>query len=284
MHQIFEPPPTVTQKPGFSDIQATLRAHNRLRAVHGAPPLEWSEHCADQALIAAKACKAKNTMFHNNCKEHGHGQNIFAYVSGGGERRPDAAAVHSWYAEVVDPGYPFGKVGATCPPGTGHFTQVVWKGTTHVGMACAGDPKTGVFVVANYAPFGNLQNAFLENVSPPVDGDMNEAINKAIEQGKSEENAFAEKQRKERRPKDGPRADGVAVFTGGQGVAEGPELKALLAKIPDFVKSAAPDVVANIVDNVNKEGVCVEVTLTKTGITTVVTEGNNTATSEMSWG
>ena len=241
------------------------------------PPLAWSDDCAEKALVAAQACSAKNTMFHNNHKEHGHGQNIFAYTSGAGFRRPDTAAVHAWYAEVVDPGYVFPMMQPSCPAGTGHFTQVVWKSTTHVGMAWAGDPKTGMYVVANYSPFGNLQGAFPDNVLPPSDG--NAAIQQAVAQGKSEEEAFAEEQREKRRKKDGGGGLNTVVLKG-----DGPELEALLAKIPNFVKSSAPGVVSNIVNNVKKSGVTVEVTLTASQIKTVVYEGNSTSTSEMSWG
>ena len=35
---------------------------------------------------------------------------------------------------------------------TGHFTQLVWVETTHVGAAKSGD---GLFVVANYSPAGD---------------------------------------------------------------------------------------------------------------------------------
>lgn len=34
--------------------------------------------------------------------------------------------VHAWYNEINEPGYDFAK--ATFTGGTGHFTQVVWKG------------------------------------------------------------------------------------------------------------------------------------------------------------
>ena len=34
--------------------------------------------------------------------------------------------VEAWYQELIKPGYDFEK--ATFTPGTGHFTQVVWKG------------------------------------------------------------------------------------------------------------------------------------------------------------
>ena len=283
MHQIFEPPATATQKPGFAHIEETLRAHNRFRSMHGAKPLEWSDHCADQALIAAQACKEANAMFHSNCKEHGHGQNVYAYV--GSEAKPDAAAVNAWYGEIVDPGYPFGDL-PTCPQGTGHFTQVVWRGTTHVGMAWAGDPESGMFCVANYAPFGNLQGGFGKNVLPATGGHA--AVEEAIAKGKSEEADFFAKQRAKNSKAKGSEggSDGgeFVVLTGGADVENESTLEALLARIPDFVKTSAPDVVSNIVDNAKKSGCLVKVNLSSSGITTIVEQGGSISTSKMTWG
>ncbi|KAF4524071.1 hypothetical protein B566_EDAN013019, partial [Ephemera danica] len=37
-----------------------------------------------------------------------------------------------------------------------HFTQVVWKSTTEMGIAIV-KAGNGVFVVANYSPHGNMQ-------------------------------------------------------------------------------------------------------------------------------
>merc|ERR1719513_365533 len=55
-------------------------------------------------------------------------------------------ATFMWYNECVNPGYKFGE---SENPGTGHFTQVVWRNATHVGAARvkAGDKS---FVVTNY--------------------------------------------------------------------------------------------------------------------------------------
>ena len=50
---------------------------------------------------------------------------------------------------------------------TGHFTQVVWKGSQQlgVGVAFANNGRIAV-VVANYSPPGNYQNRFTDNVLP----------------------------------------------------------------------------------------------------------------------
>jgi hypothetical protein len=44
--------------------------------------------------------------------------------------------------------------------GTGHFTQVVWKGTSEVGCGLA---SCGL-VTCSYDPPGNVQGAFAANV------------------------------------------------------------------------------------------------------------------------
>lgn len=48
---------------------------------------------------------------------------------------------------------------------TGHFTQLVWAGTTQVGVAivrCANLART--YVVAQYSPAGNREGEFSANV------------------------------------------------------------------------------------------------------------------------
>ena len=50
---------------------------------------------------------------------------------------------------------------------TGHFTQVVWKGTSEVGFGKAKDAKGLVIVVASYRPPGNIAGQFKNNVLAP---------------------------------------------------------------------------------------------------------------------
>ena len=53
----------------------------------------------------------------------------------------------------------------------GHFTQVVWKETTKVGIAKASakmaDGWYGVWVVAHYGPAGNVGGDYIANVQQP---------------------------------------------------------------------------------------------------------------------
>eukprot|EP00930_Biecheleria_cincta_P097334 TRINITY_DN89059_c0_g1_i1.p1 TRINITY_DN89059_c0_g1~~TRINITY_DN89059_c0_g1_i1.p1 ORF type:complete len:229 (+),score=36.31 TRINITY_DN89059_c0_g1_i1:40-726(+) len=144
-------------------IQATLDAHNRLRANHGAPPLEWNEECYEQAKKQADECQAQDKLFHGYCEGPSgrHGQN--AYMCSAPVQDANDA-VQSWYDELNSPGYDFSNPGFT--GGTGHFTQVVWVESATVGMARSDD---GRFVIANYFPAGNMVMAgcFEKNVLPP---------------------------------------------------------------------------------------------------------------------
>jgi len=48
----------------------------------------------------------------------------------------------------------------------GHFTQVVWKGSTELGIGKASGRNGGTFVVANYNPPGNFGGQYNQNVFP----------------------------------------------------------------------------------------------------------------------
>merc|ERR550534_1859711 len=105
-------------------------------------------------------------LIHPNGKKMG--QNL-AMIGGTPFRDlPGDRATYMWYNECVDPGYTFGK---KKDAGTGHFTQVVWRGSTQVGAARikAGDKS---FVVANYLPAGNVVSRYKENVPKPLSGKL----------------------------------------------------------------------------------------------------------------
>jgi hypothetical protein len=72
-------------------------------------------------------------------------------------------ATQSWYDEIKY--YDFNRPGFS--GSTGHFTQVVWKGSKQlgVGIGFGNNGRTAV-VVANYYPPGNYLGQFPQNVSP----------------------------------------------------------------------------------------------------------------------
>lgn len=73
--------------------------------------------------------------------------------------------VDSWYAEIK--AHKFSEEPKTTA--TGHFTQVVWKDSKHLGVGIATNSKGQAFVVCNYDPPGNFVGKFAESV-PLVGG------------------------------------------------------------------------------------------------------------------
>ena len=136
--------------------RAIVDSHNRFRRDHCAPPLTWSDALASSAQSWADTLKADGCALAHST-DNGYGENLFF----GGP--PGAfellGAVDTWYSEVKH--YDYGSPGFSMQ--TGHFTQVVWRGTKEVGCGaatCVG----GDIVVCNYYPAGNVQNEFKTNV------------------------------------------------------------------------------------------------------------------------
>ena len=51
---------------------------------------------------------------------------------------------------------------------SGSFTQMVWRGTTDIGVGRAFGPQGQTFVVALYKPPGNIRSKYEENVLKAV--------------------------------------------------------------------------------------------------------------------
>ncbi|RDD40428.1 Golgi-associated plant pathogenesis-related protein 1 [Trichoplax sp. H2] len=143
----------------FKDV--SLDAHNNYRAKHGAPPLKWSKECTTHAKKWADYL-AKNKKFEHS-HQKGFGENLACFMGSAQKEITGHEAVDMWYDEIKD--YNFRR--ATFTPGTGHFTQVVWRETTEVGVAMAKGKNNYTVVVANYKPAGNMMGKFKENVLPP---------------------------------------------------------------------------------------------------------------------
>merc|ERR1719334_1951282 len=98
-----------------------------------------------------------------------------------------------WYDEVKS--YNFGYQGFSMA--TGHFTQVVWKETTHVGLSAS---SCGNFIFANYFPAGNMAGSFERNVLPlntALDDDGSESDDPDSSSGEYEEKTVEPKQEKQ---------------------------------------------------------------------------------------
>ncbi len=138
--------------------QAILDRHNLHRANHCAQPLQWSPKLAAVAQSWANELKSAGCAFdHSPRSPYGENLSFFAPV---GSSSPDEVA-SDWYSEVSEYNFTNGSFGLN----TGHFTQVVWRGTQALGCArsrCNG----GELWVCNYDPPGNMSGAFAQNVRP----------------------------------------------------------------------------------------------------------------------
>ena len=140
-----------------ASTQEILQVHNKYRSRHHAPPLKWDRELASYAENYAKHCK----FAHSHGK---YGENLAAGYP------TITAAIDQWYSEISK--YSYKKPGFKAS--TGHFTQVVWKGTEKIGCAvitCNGKKGTpGKYLVCEYSPAGNIVNEgyFAHNVLPPV--------------------------------------------------------------------------------------------------------------------
>ncbi len=77
-----------------------------------------------------------------------------------GSMRP-AGVVDMWFGERAK--YDFAR--GTFSMGSGHFTQVVWKGSRHLGCGTAVCGQMQLWV-CNSDPPGNMLGAFQSNVAP----------------------------------------------------------------------------------------------------------------------
>lgn len=135
------------------EAQIALDFHNKVRNDVGSPPLQWSTELAGYAQSwanhLASACKPEHRPKSGPWAQK-HGENIFW---GGDEPYTALNASENWYSEIKE--YKYGAVTNNNWYKTGHYTQMVWKTTTHVGIGKAVCKNGTILIVANYSPSGN---------------------------------------------------------------------------------------------------------------------------------
>ncbi|KAF2672500.1 PR-1-like protein, partial [Microthyrium microscopicum] len=147
-----------------SYAQIVVDQHNAHRLNHSAPAAAWSQALADTAMQIAQTCSYGHSM---NVNGGNYGQNIAAGapVSGIG-----SVITEQFYNgevnDFVDYGQPTPADFEQSFETYGHFTQVVWVGSTAVGCASFDCSKQGlanvasnvppIFHVCNYQPAGKF--------------------------------------------------------------------------------------------------------------------------------
>jgi len=150
---------TVPDKTGSKvsqeDAQAALDFHNQVRKDVDSPPLEWSTELAKYSQAWANHLAQENNCNMQHRPSEGewkqvYGENIF-WGSASSYNAKDAS--ESWYSEIKD--YKHQTITNSNYQIFGHYTQMVWKNTTKVGIGQAVCPNGAIIIVANYKPAGN---------------------------------------------------------------------------------------------------------------------------------
>ncbi|XP_062106194.1 basic form of pathogenesis-related protein 1-like [Humulus lupulus] len=120
--------------------------HNAIRAEVGVGPMTWNKTLVDYAQNYA------NSRLKNNCEfEHSGGPYGENLAEGYGEMTGEQA-VKYWADEKSHYDYASNScVGEEC----GHYTQLVWRNSIHLGCARTMCPNGWMFVICSYGPPGN---------------------------------------------------------------------------------------------------------------------------------
>lgn len=124
-----------------------MDAHNAARSDVGVPNIAWDDTVAAYAQNYANERKADCQLVHSGGQ---YGENL-AWSSGG---LSGTDAVNLWVDEKQY--YDYNSNSCASGKQCGHYTQVVWKNSIHVGCAkveC--DNNGGTFITCNYDPPGN---------------------------------------------------------------------------------------------------------------------------------
>jgi uncharacterized protein YkwD len=154
----------------YSTVSAELLdLQNKHRARHCVGPLTISQRLNQIAQSYAEHLAATSTFEHSGNKFEGEslGENLYMqWISDGRVKVSAKAAVKSWYDEIAL--HDFNN--PTFSKETGHFTQMVWKGSRKMGVGVALSPdEREVYIVTNYYPAGNIVGPgfFEKNVLRP---------------------------------------------------------------------------------------------------------------------
>jgi len=149
----------------FSQFEReALNAHNKYRVRHGVCLLTLDRKLCTLAQKYAQTLADTDTFQHSN--DPVYGENLYwswssdpGWVLGAGE------AVDSWYEEKK--GYNYAAEPADTE--SGHFTQLIWAKSQHLGVGLARSSTTGKFItVMKYDPAGNYLGKYRENVTRPA--------------------------------------------------------------------------------------------------------------------
>jgi len=151
-----------------------LAKHNAYRAKHGSPPMTLDNDMSNAAQEYAEKLVKIGALVHSDSSD---GENLWMgctmYMGTSAGDTGSEDATKDWYDEINNYNFQTGKSNGGV---IGHFTQVVWKASTKLGIGKAS--KTGPwtkrpgwtkkcdYVVGRYSPAGNWRGQYQANVLP----------------------------------------------------------------------------------------------------------------------
>jgi len=133
--------------------QIMVNKHNAERAKYGAGPVKWNQQLADGAAAYASKCIWQHSH------EQGLGENLAASTNPDPSKMFDGWAAESQFYNFANPGPNPTKANEQI----GHWTQIVWKGTTEIGCALQSCPTIqgisgwgGSYLICRYKSPGNV--------------------------------------------------------------------------------------------------------------------------------
>ncbi|MGZ8286036.1 MAG: CAP domain-containing protein [Allosphingosinicella sp.] len=132
-----------------------LAVHNRERAAMGARPLAWDSGLAAAAAAYGPSLERLGKLAHSaQATRPGQGENLWMGTRDAYELEEMAGG---WAAErsLFRPGiFPIVSTSGNWSD-VGHYTQMIWKGTSRVGCAVHKSRKWD-FLICRYSPQGNV--------------------------------------------------------------------------------------------------------------------------------
>ena len=154
-------------------ITEFLDHHNKLRKMHGSPPLKISCELNKSAQLWAENQFQHKIFKHSVAgytRKPGTGENL-EQIQVSNYKVSAKDVVDNWYRQNND--YDYSDLESVIlnkfmrrKPIVDKFTQVVWKDTKYVGVGYVFRDGLSV-IVAHYEPAGNQFGCFNENVKPP---------------------------------------------------------------------------------------------------------------------
>jgi hypothetical protein len=162
---LFAAAPAAAQSFAAQFPARILAAHNRERALVGAPLLVWDNALGTSAAAYAQQLAFTGRFEHSDrAGRRGIGENLWTGTHGAYSVE---AMVGAWASEkrMFVPGiFP-----ANSRTGNwidiGHYSQMIWPTTLRIGCALAGTARTD-YLVCRYSPSGNINGRWVGPLNP----------------------------------------------------------------------------------------------------------------------